>query len=639
MFNNLFKRVNWKIDSPLIKGLNALEKRINDFSDNVNENLNKNNLEVFKKDEFSPTVKSINDSILEVKDSVKVIDPSKVIFPDGQSLLDKNDKNIKLKKLCKYYGYPIGINGAWEVEKAANQYAKYDLWIVGDNYNNPSHETHIPTRNVISKLLEIKPNIELFGYVPCAGGRDPDDEYQDPCLTIEEIKQRIDWWVDMGLKGIFLDEWGYDYYNTRERQNQIMEYVVSLNLIPFFNSWKDEYTFSSEDITISWMPGFRPNPNRLEPIIPSKSYIQYENFFWRARRPTGQEHGSCWNVYRAYDYFNKVHSEYGQTYYKRFKSEPVVLDSIHTEIENSFEAKNMRTISIYMSLMLNVKYIGFGNEYWSSKGNFLHWDLPEILVNKPTGLTDVKVKDTSALVWEWTANIDGVNLKAFWGNKDSTDINVGRREVYVNDQIIYNAWEKIIKSDYTKNIKDNSFIEVWYGNKDEFTALTEKKDNIVYLVKEYIENEPVVTPPVDPPVEPEPEVPVNIFPSLYSEHSSGMANVIVSGDTILINPEAEPTNRKVIFFCDGATKIKPNTKYRFVLTAVGNTAINSFEFHSGFSAYEWIGSSGVIGGANMDIERTSGATVSPTSWNFGFEIKSGIQNQELRFKFEVYEVK
>ena len=202
-----------------------------------------------------------------------------------------------------------------------------------------------------------------------------------------------------------------------------------------------------------------------------------------------------------------------------------------------------------------------------------------------------------------------------------------------------NALEKRI-NDFSDNVNENlnkNNLEVF--KKDEFTALTEKKDNIVYLVKEYIENEPVVTPPVDPPVDPEPEVPVNIFPSLYSEHSSGMANVIVSGDTILINPEAEPTNRKVIFFCDGATKIKPNTKYRFVLTAVGNTAINSFEFHSGFSAYEWIGSSGIIGGANMDIERTSGATVSPTSWNFGFEIKSGIQNQELRFKFEVYEVK
>ena len=637
MFNNLFKRVGWKTDSPLTKGLNSLEKRIEDFSEKVFEQFDKNNLSIFKKDEFNPTVQNINNEIAAIKDSVKVIDPSKVIFPDGESLFDKEDKKIKLKKLCKYYGYPIAINGAWNAEKAANQYAKYDLWIVGDNYNNPSHETHQETRNVINRLKVLKPNIEIFGYVPCAGGRDPNDEYKDPCLTVEQIKERINWWVDMGIKGIFLDEWGFDYYNTRERQNEIMEYVVSLNLTPFFNSWKDEYTFSSKDITISWMGNFRPNPNRIPPIIPEKSYIQYENFFWRARRPTGQEHGSCWNVHRAYDYFNLVQKEYGKTYYEKFKSEPVVLDSIHTEIENSFESKNMRTISIYMSMMLNIKYIGFGNEYWSSKGNFLHWDLPELLVNRPTGLTDVKVKDTNALVWEWTANIDGVRLKAFWGNKDSVDISVGRREVYVNDEIIYNAWEKITKSDYSKNIKDNSFVEIWYGTKDEFTSLTEKKDNVVYLVKEFIESENV-SPPVDPPVDPEPPVKVNIFPSLYSGHSSGMNNLVISGDTIVVTPSADDTNKKIIFYCDGTTKIKPNTKYQFVLKAVGNTAINSFEIHSGFATYEWIGSSGIVGGASMDTERTSGATVAPTSWNFGFEIKSGNENQELTFKFEVYEL-
>lgn len=131
-------------------------------------------------------------------------------------------------RLFIYYGNPIAYKGLWDVESIVTEIANnYDIWVVGDTYQDPTHEVYAQTVEIITKLRQR--GVVIYGCVPIGANTS--------ALTPSQITQRIDQWTTIGVDGIFLDEFDFDYGNTRSKQIEIVNYVHSKGLPYCANAW------------------------------------------------------------------------------------------------------------------------------------------------------------------------------------------------------------------------------------------------------------------------------------------------------------------------------------------------------------------------------------------------------------------
>lgn len=348
-------------------------------------------------------------------------------------LVDIN-KATYLKKVCLYYGYPNAICGSWDIENSISIYKDYDIVVFGDNYNDPTHEAHADMVLIINGLKAKYPKIQIFGYVPCAAQGGTKN------LTTEQIKAEIDKWAALKITGVFLDEFGYDYWNTRLRQNEIITHARTHKQLVFVNSWEDKYVFSNENMTISWMPDFRPNPDSTPSIMSNKDYSLYENLFWDAHSGV-QKHQEPWVIYKAWDYYCKEQAEFGKkTYWQQYGTQTISLDGILKSTSTALR-KECMSISILMARMLNINGVAFGDENWGSRGDFYRWDLP--LLNLKRGETIDKARVTfmpgDGYPCEYLSFINGDTYNAYWTEGDM-DMSTGVRMVKKNGVVQKDIW-------------------------------------------------------------------------------------------------------------------------------------------------------------------------------------------------------
>ena len=62
----------------------------------------------------------------------------------------------------------------------------------------------------------IKATVKIFGYVNMG---------EKPLISLSKIKKEIDNISSSGWYGVFIDQFGYDFGETRERQNAIVDYA------------------------------------------------------------------------------------------------------------------------------------------------------------------------------------------------------------------------------------------------------------------------------------------------------------------------------------------------------------------------------------------------------------------------------
>ena len=136
-----------------------------------------------------------------------------------------------LKPLLVYYGYPIAYKGLLDTAAVASEIAaNYSVWVVGDTYGDPAHEEYATTTAIISSVRAS--GVKVYGYVPTGQNTSG--------LSLEQMQVRVDQWVTIGVDGIFLDEFGFDYGNTRTRQKSIVDYVHGKGLPVCANAWTAE---------------------------------------------------------------------------------------------------------------------------------------------------------------------------------------------------------------------------------------------------------------------------------------------------------------------------------------------------------------------------------------------------------------
>ena len=356
------------------------------------------------------------------------------------------------KKVLIYYGYPIAINGVWTVEGAVNIFKAYDICVFGNSYNDPAHEVYAQTRAIMDRLKVAAPDTHMVGYV--AIGLHPD--WPDSGLTMAQLKQSVDLWIAMGVSGIFLDEFGYDYQVTRARQNEIVAYCHDNGLFVFVNSWSVDYVFSQEPMTLDWLPDFAPNPNSLSPLINQDDYYLYENLFYTT---TKDENGvvslTCSNVWRIDDvnnYFTLPRIG-GKSYYEVYGTRLCSLDGIPSTFDEN-QRMILRSLSAIGAAILNIHAVAFGDENWGATGHFEQWDSPLNLELASEGLHGMSTYTRaymepdgtmSSFPYKWTALLNGKTWEITFDIQNPNDVAwvAGTRYASLNGTRVENAWTTV----------------------------------------------------------------------------------------------------------------------------------------------------------------------------------------------------
>ncbi|MGA1790203.1 MAG: hypothetical protein ACMUIM_01855 [bacterium] len=175
------------------------------------------------------------------------------------------DNIVLPKDLLVFYGWPSGINNANEaaapITAAAQEFGKYDYVILGSGLEKTSHVAHTATVQIIAH--EDANDTVFFGYIDLGVSTDNH--------TIAEVKTRVDEWISTGAQGIFLDDFGYDFLVTRERQNEAVSYVHSKGLPVVVNAWNPDHTFGSQYDSLY-------NPNSVATAVNSTDFYLYESY-------------------------------------------------------------------------------------------------------------------------------------------------------------------------------------------------------------------------------------------------------------------------------------------------------------------------------------------------------------------------
>ena len=150
------------------------------------------------------------------------------LLGSGDLVVGMTTEDIKApKSLLIYYGYPIAYNGLWDVSKVVDAISKYDIFVVGDSYQDPTHEEYTTTTAILSQLKA--KGVELYGYIPLG--------VNTSNRSISVLETAIDDWSVLNVDGIFLDEFGFDYEVDRARQIDVVNYLKSKALKYIANAW------------------------------------------------------------------------------------------------------------------------------------------------------------------------------------------------------------------------------------------------------------------------------------------------------------------------------------------------------------------------------------------------------------------
>jgi len=162
------------------------------------------------------------------------------------------------QKLAIYYGWPSAVNGAGgNVNTAVLTFKEYDLVVFGAGLEDPAHGDHANTNAIINHVDMA--GTKVFGYI-------------DATLTLNSIQEKIDAWESMGVYGIFLDQFGYDFGVNREKQREIVWCIHEKNgLKAYVNAWNVDDVFDN-----AVNPTY--NPAGLDTRLEAGDYYLAESF-------------------------------------------------------------------------------------------------------------------------------------------------------------------------------------------------------------------------------------------------------------------------------------------------------------------------------------------------------------------------
>lgn len=200
-----------------------------------------------------------------------------------------NDKGWRPKNVLFYYGYPNSFNSlihGWYNEKVAQDMATYDIVVLGQGVENPTHPDYANTLIILSRIYDINPEMCLFGYVDCAD-------------SLANVKTAVDRWDTLLARGIFLDQAGYDFGTNRADFNTRIDYVHGKDVanIAFVNAWNPDHVLGQQN-DLSY-PNTTYNANGLPSKLLPSDWILLESFPVNTTSFSGTDGYETRNEWRA----------------------------------------------------------------------------------------------------------------------------------------------------------------------------------------------------------------------------------------------------------------------------------------------------------------------------------------------------
>ena len=118
----------------------------------------------------------------------------------------------------------------------------------------------------------IKTDTKTFGYVNLGPNNPTANANEWKLADLNKVKAEIDSIANAGWYGVFIDQFGYDWNETRERQNIIVDHIHSKGLIVMVNAWFVDDAFGSKIDKVANSQGTTPHLN-------SNDWYLIESFF------------------------------------------------------------------------------------------------------------------------------------------------------------------------------------------------------------------------------------------------------------------------------------------------------------------------------------------------------------------------
>lgn len=118
----------------------------------------------------------------------------------------------------------------------------------------------------------VKEDSNVFGYINL-GPNNPSASKRDwKSSNLDKLKSDIDEIADAGWYGVFIDQFGYDWGETRLRQNEVIDYAHKRGLSVMANAWNSSDALGSD-------VNSKANPDGLETHLNSNDWFLVESFY------------------------------------------------------------------------------------------------------------------------------------------------------------------------------------------------------------------------------------------------------------------------------------------------------------------------------------------------------------------------
>ncbi len=146
-----------------------------------------------------------------------------------ESLLEPPAGKLKIPMMSYVYNSIYNVKNNREYDNRPEIFKNIPYLVCSEPGKLPDKDIEV--------IDEIKSEVNIFGYVNLGG---------NPLPPLSKLKNEIDNIKVHGWHGVFIDQFGYDFGETRERQNEIVEYAHNNRLICFVNCWFIDDAFSNK---------------------------------------------------------------------------------------------------------------------------------------------------------------------------------------------------------------------------------------------------------------------------------------------------------------------------------------------------------------------------------------------------------
>ncbi len=287
-----------------------------------------------------------------------------------------NSGSLYPEDLAIYYGWPSLVNGiSNDNAAAAAVFGQYDVVVFNQSLEELDHLDHANTQEII-QLLQNAYGTRVFGYLD---GPQWGTSWSWTGMAPVDWSSHADYWNAMGVDGIFIDRFGYDWGVTRVNQNAMLDVVHDRGLPAFVNSWFIDHAFSNQPDSnfTSGNPG--SVPTKLEPtdLYLLESFTIIEGDYDQCDRDSFDAWPDKAGKAVAY------HDTFGTTMWTM-----TTADSLNTPGSNPADIEEKLSFAWHATAMYGLDGFSWAESQFSASGpfqNLLPWR-PRPNPNQPDGI-------------------------------------------------------------------------------------------------------------------------------------------------------------------------------------------------------------------------------------------------------------